>query len=76
MGLLQCSVVYMLLYAKQKTNNQQKKPHNKKPRKSTRPMLECEQFSPITQEQPPQELVMCNAPVIKPWEYVKNQGME
>lgn len=38
-------------------------------------MLECEQFS-ITQEQSPQELVMCNAPVIKQWEYVKNQGME
>lgn len=39
-------------------------------------MLECEQFSPITQEQSPQKLVMCNAPVIKQWEYVKNQGME
>lgn len=48
----------------------------KKKRKSTHPMLECEQFSPITQDQPPQELVMCNAPVIKQWEYVKNQGME
>lgn len=50
--------------------------NTKKERKSTRPTLECEQFSPITQEQSPQELVMCNAPVIKQWVYVKNQGME
>lgn len=48
----------------------------KKNKKSTRPTLECEQFSPITQKQSAQELVMCNAPVIKQWEYVKNQGME
>jgi len=55
-GLLQCSVIYMLLCATEEKG------------KSTHPTLECEQFSPITQEQSPQELVMCNAPVIKQWE--------
>lgn len=56
----------------------QKKKDNKikKSTPSAHPTLECEQFSPLTQKQPPQELVMCNAPVIKQWEDVKDQGME
>lgn len=53
----------------------QKKIKNKSTH-SAHPTSECEQFSPLTQKQPPQELVMCNAPVIKQWEDVKDQGME
>lgn len=63
-NMLQCDVCVVMCNTK------------KKKKKSTRPTLECEQFSPITQKQSAQELVMCNAPVIKQWEYVKNQGME
>lgn len=63
---VQCNIHVVICNTKKK----------EKKRKSTHPMLECEQFSPITQDQSPQELVMCNVPVIKQWEYVKNQGME